>query len=74
MKCIIDTKLIEALDQVVTEVSSMTYEEFAIELEKYNDSEFVQTVQTLFNIANPKPLDEDFAQILNDNIIDLLAT
>lgn len=63
--------LIKALDQVVSEIKSMTPDELRDKLEEHKDTEFAQTVQLLYNVANSKPLDEEFATLLNDNIPDL---
>lgn len=63
--------LIKVLDQVVSEIKSMTPDELRDKLEEHKDTEFAQTVQLLYNVANSKPLDEEFATLLNDNIPDL---
>ena len=63
--------LIKALDQVVSEIKSMTPAELNDKLEEHKDTEFAQTVQLLYNVANSKPLDKKFATLLNDNILDL---
>lgn len=63
--------LIKVLDQVVSEIKSMAPDELRDKLEEHKDTEFAQTVQLLYNVANSKPLDEEFATLLNDNIPDL---
>lgn len=42
-----------------------------VDLLKSMDTEFAQAVQLIHNIANSKPLDHEFAILLNDNILDL---
>ncbi len=60
-----------ALDKVAAEIKDMSPEQLKEELDKHKDTEFAQTVQLLYNVANSKPMPEVFGRILNDNIMDL---